>query len=124
MATVTLDRCWLNQASNPAVSVGFFSDGRSDNRETPGEVRAYANGRLRLVSRTGSRQTLGVTARNLTPAQVAQLDSWRGAVLLFRDVWGRAVYGTFLSVSVVDYRDRSAQDVTFTFQQVSYDPAV
>jgi hypothetical protein len=125
MATVTLDRAWLSLASDPAQAVSFFTGrGGGDDRAKPGEVRQYANGRLRSVSRAGSATTLGVTARNLTAGQVAQIDGWRGAVVLFRDVWGRKLYGTYFRISVADYVDRSGQDVTFTLQQVTHSEAV
>lgn len=124
MASVDLDRVWLNQVSDLTVSVSFFSSDRSDDRSTRGEVRTYTNGRLRLVTRVGSSQSLSVTGRNLSADQVAQLDDWRGTLLLLRDVWGRAVYGAYLDISVTDYTDRSAQDVAFQFQQVTFDPAV
>lgn len=124
MATVTLDRAWLSLAGDPSVALSFFTTGRSDERSKPGEVRRYANGRLRAVSRVGSAQTLPVTARSLTPAQVERLDSWRGTVVLFRDVWGRKMYGTFFTIAVADWPDRASHDVTFTLAQVSHSEAV
>lgn len=124
MASVTLDRVWLSLASDPSQSVSFFSADAEDERQVPGEVRVYAAGRLRVVTRPGRAQTLSRTARKLTPAQVRTLDGWSGSVLLFRDVWGRKLYGTFFSVAVRDYKDRSGQDLAFTFQQVTVSEAV
>jgi hypothetical protein len=124
MATVTLDRAWLSLAADPSVALAFFTTGRADQRAKPGEVRRYANGRLRTVTRAGSAQTLTLTARSLTPAQLAQLDSWRGTVVLFRDVWGRKMYGTFFAIAVADWPDRASHDVTLTLQQVSFSEAV
>jgi hypothetical protein len=123
MATVTLDRAWLSLAADPSVAVSFFTTGRGDQRAKPGEVRRYANGRLRTVTRVGSEQTLTLMARSLTPAQVDQLDSWRGTVVLFRDAWGRKMYGTFFTLAVADWPDRQSHDVTLTLQQVSFSEA-
>ena len=78
-----------------------------------------ANGRLRTVTRAGSARTLGVTLRNLTPAQVTLLRAWVGKTVLFRDVWGRKMFGAYFSIDVKDYRDRSAQDVSFALSEVT-----
>lgn len=124
MASVVLDRAWLSLASDPSVTVSFFTSDREDSRASQGEVRRYANGRLRVVARAGSAQTLQVTARNLTAAQVSQIDAWRGRVVLFRDVWGRKLYGAFFTMAVADYTDRSGQDVSFALSQVTFSEAV
>ena len=124
MATVTLDRCWLSLASSPSTSTGFWTTARTDSRVTAGQVRRYANGRDRVITQAGTSTTLGVTARNLTPAQVALIDSWRGAVVLFRDLWGRKLYCTFFTVTVMDYQDRGGQDVALSLTQVSFSEAV
>lgn len=125
MASIVLDRAWVNLASSPALSVSFFTTGRGDTRQTLGSVRPYANGRLRAISRSVSQQSLTVTGRLLTPAQLVTLDGWRGQVVLFRDVWGRKLYGTFFNLTVVDYAaPNTFQDVTFTLDQVSYTEAL
>lgn len=124
MASVTLSKVWLTEATDPTVAVSFYSSDAKDDRAVAGEVRRMANGRLRVVTRAGQAQTLGRTARSLSGAQVAQMEAWCGTVLLLRDVWGRRTFGTFFALSVSDAQDRSGQDVAFTFQQVSYDEAV
>lgn len=124
MATVTLDRCWLSIAAAPSVSTSFFTTGRGDSRTTIGSVRVYANGRKRVVARAGSASTLTVTARNLTSAQVMLIDSWRGQIVLFRDLWGRRLFCSFFTVTVTDYQDRQGQDVALTLSEVDVVEAV
>lgn len=124
MAAVALTRAVLSLASDPSVSLAFYTSSRSDQRSKPGEVRRRANGRLQAVSQVGRRQVLGVTARNLTPAQVDTLESWAGVPVLFRDAWGRKTYGVFFAISPSDYADRSGHDVQFTLEQVSFSEAV
>lgn len=124
MASITLDRVWLSLASDPALSVAAFTTGRSEVLAVPGEVRRMANGRLRTVTRAGSSSQLGVTFRNLTPAQTSTLRSWAGLTVLFRDVWGRKMYGAFFDGDIEDYRDRSGQDVKLTLSQVTWSEAV
>ena len=121
--SVTLTRCWLSLAATPATSTTFASFSRSDVRTTQGSVRMYANGRKRSVSRVGTATALGVTAVNLPPAQVALIDSWRGQVVLFRDIWGRRVFGVFYTVTVTDLLG-SGQDVAFSLSEVDVVEAV
>lgn len=124
MATVTLDRVFLNLADDPSTYLSAFSSDRTEVRSVPGEVRRMANGRLRTVSRAGSATSLSATLRNLTAAQVTLLRSWAGQTVLFRDVWGRKMYGAFFAVEVTDYRDRSGQDVKVTFSEVTFSEVV
>jgi len=124
MATVTLDRVFLSLAADLTSVVAAFSSDRSEVLAAPGEVRRMANGRLRTVTRAGTARTLGVTLRNLTPAQVVLVRSWVARTVLFRDVWGRKVYGAFFAIDVSDYADRSAQDVAFTLSEVTVSEAV
>lgn len=124
MASVTLDRVHLSLADDLTSSVAAFSSGRSEVLSVPGSVRRMANGRLRVVSRAGSSSEIGATLRNLSPTQVALLRSWVGRTVLFRDVWGRKVWGAFFSVNVTDYKDRLAQDVELSISEVTYSEAV
>lgn len=124
MATVVLTRPVLSLASDPSRQVAAHTSDRSDTLTVPGEVRRMANGRLRVVTRAGSQTTLGVTFRNLTPADLATVRSWAGRVVLFRDVTGRKLYCTFLEVEVEDYRDRSGHDAKVVLSEVTFSEAV
>lgn len=124
MATVVLERPVLSLASDLTQQVTAYTSDRSEQIVVPGEVRRMANGRLRVVSRAGTATTLGVTFRHLTPAQVTLLRSWAGRTVLFRDVWGRKLYGAYFTVDVQDYRDRLAQDCKLTLSEVTYSEAV
>lgn len=124
MATVILDRCHLSLAADPSQQVIAYTNGRSQSFDAPGEVRRMAGGRLRTVRRAGSSTTIGVTFRKLTPAQVATLTAWAGRTVLFRDVWGRKLYGVYFTLSVADYRDRTGQDVALVLSEVTVSEAV
>lgn len=124
MATVTLDRLWLHTASDLSTYRRFFTSGRSDDRSITGDVRTYANGRLRIVSRVGAKQQLGVTLEQVTDADLVTLESWRGVLLYLRDHRGRTLFGTYFSMKVDDYLDRSGYAVSVTFQQVTSTVAV
>lgn len=125
MASVNLDRVWLALASDPDTGLSFRSIGKTDSTSTPGDVRRYSNGRLRLIRRPGPAQTIGVTARLLTREQTELLQDLAGQVVLLRDNRGRKLYGVYLTVDVDDLKARAAgQDVTLQIQQVTYSEAV
>lgn len=124
MASVTLDRCFLALASDTENQLSAFSSDRSEAQAQPGEVRRMAGGRLRVVTRAGTARAIGVTLRQLTPAQVQQVRDWLGSVVLFRDVWGRKMYGAYFDLDVVDAKDRLGQDVKLTLSEVTFSEAV
>lgn len=119
MPSITLDRLWLHQADDLDTYLRFFSTGRGDERAVVGEVRVYAQGRRRIITRTGSAQVLTATLRQVTDADLSTLEDWRGVLLMLRDHLGRLVWGTFFDMAVTDYADRSGYDVALTFQQVT-----
>lgn len=124
MATVTLDRAFLSLAATPSVYVAAFTAERSEQLAVPGEVRRMANGRLRTVRRAGSATTLGVSFPNLTAAQVQTFRDWTGSTVLFRDAWGRRMYGVYFAVDVKDRTDRGGHHVKIALSQVTVSDAV
>lgn len=123
MAEISLTRAVLALASDPGTTLTFGTAGRVDERRSTGQVQRMANGHRRAVVSAGDDRTLTVTARLLTREQAETLDGWRGQTVLFRDPWGRKVYGVFWTTTTVDYKDRSVADVPFTLEQLSYDEA-
>jgi hypothetical protein len=121
VASVVLSRAFLSDVADLANPLVCYTAERSDRRAVAGQVRVMANGRRRVVTRAGDARDLGMTLRLLTPAQVETLAAWRGRVVLFRDVRGRRVFGTFFDLAVRDYADRSGHDVTLTLTEVTYD---
>lgn len=87
--------------------------------ETSVEVRRYANGRTRLVTRAGQPQSMQVSLPLLTRTQVRWLTERAGKVLLVRDPTGRRFYGVF-STPTFDERvwDETA-DTALTFLEVT-----
>lgn len=124
MVMVALDRGHLSLADDLTQTTSAYTADRSEVLSVPGEIRRMANGRLRVVSRAGSSTTLGVTFRNLSPTQVALLRSWVGRTVLFRDVWGRKLYGAYFSLDVEDYKDRLGQDCKLVLSEVTFSEAV
>lgn len=124
MASVTLDRVWLNDAADLDDSVSFYTQGRGDQQALSGSVRQYANGRARLITSASSSLSVPFTAVALEWADVQWLRDHIGRVVLFRDKPGRRVWGVYLSVDVDDRRKQESFDVKISLQRLSYDEAV
>lgn len=121
MAGITLDRLYLHRADDLATYLAFYTSGRGDQRSLDGEVRAYANGRNRIITRAGTARSLPVTVRQATDADLDTLEEWRGELLMLRDHRGRLVYGTYFTLAVADYKDRSGYDVSLEFVESTHD---
>lgn len=103
MASVSLETVWLNLASDLSKSVQLEVSSLNDDEGITGEVRVYAGGRTRSVSRAGSRRQIRVSFDVLdNRPQLATLRSWVGLTVLFRDPFGRKVYAVFYSVPAVE----------------------
>lgn len=128
--SVTLSLPVLELAASPTTSVVCGTAGRGDNFAQDGEFRNYANGTTRLIVGTGTTRALPITLRALTPAQVDTVMSMVGKVVLFRDTYGRRVYGAFLTTATVDIplsglaNTTLMTDITISLQEVDYDEAV
>lgn len=120
---INLSLCRMALASAPADTIRFGTRGRRDDDVIDGQVREYAGGRLRTVSTETNRRTLPITIIQITWAEVETLRGWRGREVIFRDIHGRLIYGTFFGVSIKDWRG-GTYDVTLTLQQISYEEAV
>lgn len=119
MAELDLRRIYLHDADDLDSYEYFYSATPEDERAVRGETQQAANGRLRTIVRTGSQQTVNVTLRDVTPAQLEWLDTRKGALLLYRDPSGRFLFGSFFAFGDRAYKGASNYDVSFTFQQTT-----
>lgn len=121
MASVTLEDAWFHLASDLATSTTAALTGASESAARPVEVRRYANGRLRQVTRPGVQQTLTVGLELVSRTTIDLLRSWIGLLIVYRDPLGRLVYGVFgdLSVEEVSGADGTYANAALTIQQVS-----
>lgn len=137
-ASVSLSQVFICLASNPGgFSLSCGSSGsaggggqRSDTFTQEGAFRSYANGVTRLILGSASTRVIAVTLRALTPGQVNALEAMVGQTCLFRDSYGRRIFGSFIITTATDIPlSGRAQidlqtDVTIAFQQVTYSEAV
>lgn len=96
---VELDHIWFNDAADPSdyLSLPILTDSvRTWTR--PGEVREYANGRRRPVSRPGLGRTWTPRLGVMTLEEAADLQSRAGRIQWVRDPLGGKVAAVFYEV--------------------------
>lgn len=126
MATVDLRTLWLNLASDPSQAASFpYMSALTWTKEQPGEVRRYANGRLRVVRRAGKPKSADVALPGCDRAQVDWLEEHVGRVVCVRDDRGRKVFGVYLAVAVTELSlPRGRADVSLSLAEVTYSEVV
>lgn len=124
MATVTLTRVYLHVADDLVDSEAFYSSQPGDTRTLTGEVRPYAAGRLRIITRTLRRQTIPLTLIDVSDVQLAWLDEHMGHEMVYRDPRARLLGGAYFAIDPSDYKDGSGWEVPLTFQLSTWSPEV
>lgn len=95
MATLTLDRTWLNlAATGEAISAWRAEGPDGDTASIEGQVERYAGGRMRSYSVEGTAVVFPFTLLPLPTADADTLRGWLGETVLYRDNLGRKLYGT------------------------------
>lgn len=100
MASVTLEQAWFHDAEDLSTYVAADLNAASEQAERVGEVRRYANGRLRLITGPARPGVLDVQLEYCSRVVVDQLRAWIGKRLFYRDPRGRTEFGTFMQLSV------------------------
>lgn len=121
MASVTLNKTWVNLLSTGQSVKGYTAQGRSHQRAAEGETRRMAGGRFRAVGTLGVRRTQDFAIRDLSYDDVLQLEEWIGQTVIVRDNRGRRMFGVYWSVPTVDRKDPNYYDVNLTVTEVSYE---
>lgn len=124
MASVALTQMWLHDAADPSTAYAFeVADLRVDTAKKV-DVRPYANGRYRVITRPGTQRTLSCTVQLATRSDVEVLEGWVGTLLMVRDYAGRLLYGTYGSVSTSENGIVDRGDVALTITESSYTDTV
>lgn len=126
MSTVDLGAVWLNKASDLTDSQSFDNvTGLQAMKANDGNVRALANGRLRMVTTTTMQRQYSLTLELASRTQIDWLESHVGVLLCARDDRGRKVYGTYFEVNVDEMIERSDYaDVNLRFTEVTHSEVV
>lgn len=127
MATLALDAVWLTYGLDPTQTVRLNATKIVDKPAAVGGSagqRLMANGRLRSVVRAGSLRNIDLDCRLVDPTTEAKLNGWLGALLLFRDPFGRKEWGTFYDLTKTQQAFPGVVDLAFTFVKLTHDEAV
>lgn len=128
MATVTLKKVWLHDATDLSTSIQISASVLSETPARVAPVNRYAGGRFRLVTVPGIAKSYQVTFSYLSRSNINQLRSWAGKLLLLRDSVGRKLYGRFDEPTFREVPIRNQSDIVFsatlTFDEVTHSEAV
>ena len=132
---IELDRAFLSLVSDPSSKISVGTSGsiggggsRSDTLTLDGSFRNYANGETRLILAATQNRVEVLTLRALLPSDVKWLIGAVGKTVLFRDTYGRKMWGAFLSPSFTDIplsgqaksADTLQTDAAITFVQTTF----
>ncbi len=124
MAAIRLDRAHLNAVADLNDGVSFATSGRSFDVAQAGEVRVYAGGRKRVVTRPLKTRTFGLTAVRVPGATLSWLNDHAGQLLLFRDHRGRRYFVTYFGLGIEDVKIAPLFNVTLQLQEITHQEAV
>lgn len=120
MATITLDRTFVNLIATGAVVKAYTGRGRSRSYKTDGAVQAFAGGRYRSIALEGTAGQQTFMLRDVSTTDIETLKTWIGETVLVRDNRGRRMFGTYYDVSFSDRMLDGYYDVTLNVFEVSY----
>lgn len=140
--TILLTRSTLTEvSSDPAASLDHIVAGtagsmggglgKSDQRTQAGSFRVYGNGNVRLILGAGQQRVQSLALRCITPSVLAQVEGLLGHTVLYRDTYGRRIFGAFLDMTAQALPfsgkfedDTLLHDIGLTIQSITYDEAV
>ncbi len=128
MASVELDTVHIHDLADPSGQLTELLTSLRESSNRAAAARTYAGGRRRSVSRPGLSTDLDVGLAQLPRTSVNTLRDWAeaGTLLCLRDPRGRVSFGHAFGIQVTEVpgADEGFADVTFTFNQITYDQAV
>ena len=126
MTTLTLVELWVAPVGDLTNTLQLRTRTEDETVQTPTEVRRYAGGRDRVITRPGTTRRLAVTCLNVDRDDYLELLSRQGTVQLFREPRGRRIYGVLSAVTGEEWRARedTLGTVGFTITESSYIEAV
>jgi hypothetical protein len=112
MASLRLQSLVLSDAVDLADSMTFpLMTALSVPTAVRGEIRTYAGGRERSVSRRGRRRRVVAALPNCTRAQVAWLEDHLDRLVLARDDRGHKLFGKYFDLEPAEHRYNIEADV-------------
>jgi len=124
-ASITLTSVQLNLASDLSQYRLFPSMSALRVTTAPsGEVRAYANGRRRLIRKVGVPRSLVLTLPNCSRDQISWLETNAGQLMLIRDHTGRKIWGVYMAAPVDENPYNADGLVTLTLNEVTHSEVI
>jgi hypothetical protein len=119
MATLTLNKCWINLLSTGAAVTAQRSGDDPDVETVSGEVRTYAGGRQRAITAEGVQVVWTFLLRGMSVADTIILRSWLGQPVAVRDNRGRRVVGVMFECPRTPWKGQlDVYDVELTIRGV------
>lgn len=115
-----LSRVWINLVDTGQGVSAYSSREKNLTRSMKGEVRQYANGRMRSVTSKGIRGSFQFTLEDMSLANINVLEGWLSQTVVLRDTRGRRFFGVIFEISVSDRRNVNYYVVNLTLNEVSY----
>lgn len=120
MATLNLTKVWVNRLDTGEAVSAQSAPGRARSHSKAGEVRTYASGRQRAITKAGLRGAFDFTLVRVTLAEVLLLESWIGVPVQVRDHRGQRFTGVFFDVPAVEHKDdRDRYDVPLALRTIT-----
>jgi hypothetical protein len=123
MASLTLTDTWFHDASDLTDNVNLGATRLSEVPASVAPVRRYAGGRFVLVTVPGIQKQYRLSFPAPTRTIVDTLRDWSGQLLLYRDTFGRKMYGRFNAPTFtekVGLASTVVADVSVTFTEVTH----
>ncbi len=126
MTTLTLEDAWISLASDLSQSVTMELTGQSNMPSRPVEVRRYAGGRTRVITRPGVKKAINANFELANRADMLILEDWIGLPVLYRDPVGRRLWCVFGAVDESEIPGASLDtvNVNLTLQEITWDERV
>lgn len=125
MATLILDKLWVNLLATGQAVSAYSARDREEAYTVPGETRTYAGGRRRSVTSAGQLGRYKFVLRQLTRTDVETLRGWCGQTVQIRDNKGRRFFAVYYGIDIAEWKDLSAfYDVSLSADAVTIDEAV
>lgn len=124
MPTITLTSVFIQNSLDLTTALQLQTSSVLETPQVAGSVRAYANGRQRVVSSSSKPRTVALTFTLVSPSDATTLASWAGQLVLVRDPFGLKMWGAFFQTPRTQQIAPNVNDVAVTFTEVTHTEAV
>jgi len=120
MATMILNKLWLNRLDSGVAISANTSPDRSQAHSIDGDVETMAGGRQRAITTEGEKGQLGYILRGVSLATKDTLRAWKGLAVQVRDHRGQRFYAIITAVAVGEWKHRTdLYDVALTLRVIT-----